>query len=94
MAANIMYCEAKNNYIVLYQFNLNAILIIPVFLIIKDLFMVNMITLMIKYWKPENEFHSSPPWRGRGGFIKKDIHFSGLQYFIIHPIIGILNNLK
>ncbi len=46
----------------------------------------------IKYWKQENEFHYSPPWRacldftsgGRGGFIKKDIHFSGFQYFILH----------
>ncbi len=46
------------------------------------LFKVNQMTLSIKYWKPENEFYCSPPWRGRGGFINKDIHFSGFQYFI------------
>ena len=22
--------------------------------------------MSIKYWKPENEFHYSPPWRGAG----------------------------
>ncbi len=38
--------------------------------------------MSVKYCKPENEFHHSPPWRGvGGGSIKKDIHFSGLQCF-------------
>ena len=27
------------------------------------LFKVNMMIMNIKYWKPENEFHYSPPWR-------------------------------
>ena len=30
------------------------------------LFKVNMMKMNIKYWKPENEFHYSPPWRGVG----------------------------
>ncbi len=49
------------------------------------LFKVNMMKMNIKYWKPENEFHLFPSLEGRrGGFIKKDIHFSGFQYFILH----------
>ena len=27
------------------------------------LFKVNMVKMNIKYWKPENEFRCSPPWR-------------------------------
>ncbi len=49
--------------------------------------------MSVKYCKPENEFHipllggdKGLPVRsrfgeGRGGSIKKDTHFSGLQYF-------------
>ncbi len=47
----------------------------------------------VKYCKSENELHNSSLWRacpdfpiaigtgGVGGAMKKDIHFSGLQYF-------------
>ncbi len=37
---------------------------------------VNKVTMSIKYWKPENEFHYSPPWRGVGvGLLKNTFTF-------------------
>ena len=37
------------------------------------LFKVNVMTIRIKYWKPKNEFQYSPPWRGVGVGLLKNI---------------------
>ncbi len=43
--------------------------------------------MSVKYCKPENEFHYSPPWRGVGvGLLKKTFTF--LVYNIL-PVVQI-----
>ena len=47
-----------------------------------NLFKVNLMIMSTKYCKSENEFHIPLLGGDKGvGLLKKDIHFSGLQYF-------------
>ena len=54
------------------------------------LFRINEMTMRIKYWKPENEFHYSPPWRACPDFTSGGVGVGLLKKIFTFLVSNIL----